>query len=125
MKCVVVINDPERERGLVDLGSGLAPGADLLIVSVIEVPEGEPLASAQPEAKRRRRELSQLVPQSSGARTHVTVGRQGWTAVVELSGVSLPAAAGGPGDGRDRSSASEQLSAIRRAMRIRRQSSSP
>jgi outer membrane lipoprotein-sorting protein len=40
----------------------------------------------------------------------------GWTAVVELSGVSLPAAGGGSGDGRDRSSASEQLSAMRRAM---------
>ena len=84
MKCVVVINDPARERALVDLGAGLAPGDDLLLVSVIEVPQGEPLASAQPEAKRRRRELSQLVPEGSGARTHVTVGRQGWTAVVEL-----------------------------------------
>lgn len=84
MKCVVVLNDPERERALVDLGAGLAPGEDLLLVSVIEVPQGEPLASAQPEAKRRRRELSQLVPQGSGARTHVTVGRQGWAAVVEL-----------------------------------------
>jgi nucleotide-binding universal stress UspA family protein len=84
VKCVVVINEPERERALVDLGAGLAPGDDLLIVSVIEVPEGEPLASAQPEAKVRRRELSLLVPQGSGARTHVTVGRQGWTAVVEL-----------------------------------------
>jgi len=84
VKCVVIINDPERERALVDLGAGLAPGDDLLLVSVIEVPQGEPLASAQPEAKRRRRELSQLVPEGSGARTHVTVGRQGWTAVVEL-----------------------------------------
>lgn len=90
MKCVVVVNEPERERALVDLGAGLAPGADLLILSVIEVPEGEPLASAQPEAKRRRRELSQIVPEGSGARTHVTVGRQGWTAVVELIAKERP-----------------------------------
>ena len=90
MKCVVIINDPERERALVDLGAGLAPGDGLLIASVIEVSEGEPLASAQPEAKRRRRALSQLVPEGSGARTHVTVGRQGWTAVVELLAKERP-----------------------------------
>ena len=84
MKCVVVVNDPERERPLVDLAAGLASGDDLLVVSVIEVPEGEPLASAQPDAKRRRRELSQLLPKGSPARTHVTVGRRGWDAIVEL-----------------------------------------
>ncbi len=83
MKVVVVITDPERERGLVDLASGLA-GDDLLLVSVIEVPEGELLAAAQPEAKRLRRALDQLVPPGSGARTHVTVGRQGWDAVVAI-----------------------------------------
>jgi glucosyl-3-phosphoglycerate synthase len=90
MKCVVIINDPERERALVDLGAGLAPGDSLLIASVIEVPEGEPLASAQPAAKGRRRELSQLVPEGSGARTQVTVGRQGWSAVVELLAKERP-----------------------------------
>ncbi|HUQ42398.1 MAG TPA: glucosyl-3-phosphoglycerate synthase [Candidatus Limnocylindrales bacterium] len=90
MKCVVVINDPERERPLVDLGAGLAANGELLIVSVIEVPEGEPLASAQPEAKRRRRELAQLVPEGSAARTHVTVGRQGWTAIVQFVAQERP-----------------------------------
>jgi glucosyl-3-phosphoglycerate synthase len=90
VKVAVVINDPERERGLVDLGAGLASADDLLLLSVIEVPEGEPLASAQPDAKRRRRELAQLVPAGSGARTHVTVGRQGWDAVVELIGHERP-----------------------------------
>ena len=84
MKCVVVINDPGRERALVDLGAGLAAKGELVLVSVIEVPEGEPVSSAQPEAKRLRRELGQLVREGSDARTHVTVGRRGWDAVVEL-----------------------------------------
>ncbi len=83
MKVLVVITDPERERGLVDLAAGLA-GNELLLVSVIEVPGGELLASAQPEAKRLRRALDQLVPAGSGARTQVTVGRQGWDAVVQI-----------------------------------------
>ena len=84
MKVVAVISDPERERPLVELAVGLAGRDDALLVSVIEVPEGELLASAQPEAKRRRRALDQLLPAGSGARTHVTVGRQGWDAVVAL-----------------------------------------
>ena len=84
MKVVAVITDPERERPIADLAVALAMGEDVLLVSVIEVPEGELLASAQPEARRRRRALDQLVPPGSGARTHVTVGRLGWDAVVEL-----------------------------------------
>ena len=84
MKIVAVISDPERERGIVELAFGLARGDELLLVSVIEVPEGELLVSAQPEAKRRRRALDQLVPSGSAARTHVTVGRQGWEAVVAV-----------------------------------------
>jgi nucleotide-binding universal stress UspA family protein len=83
MKCLVVVDDPERASALVGLGASLASGDELQLVSVIEVPEGEPLASAQPEAKRRRRELGELVPDGSGARTHVTVGRQGWDAILE------------------------------------------
>jgi nucleotide-binding universal stress UspA family protein len=84
MKVVAVITDPERERGLVELASALAANSDVLLVSVIEVPEGELLASAQPEAKRLRRALDQIVPPGSAARTHVTVGRQGWDAVVAI-----------------------------------------
>lgn len=84
MKIVAVITDPERERAIAELAVALGTGDDVLLVSVIEVPEGELLASAQPEARRRRRMLDQLVPAGSGARTHVTVGRQGWDAVVEL-----------------------------------------
>ncbi|HEY6959986.1 MAG TPA: glucosyl-3-phosphoglycerate synthase [Candidatus Limnocylindria bacterium] len=84
MKVVAVITDPERERTIADLAVALASGDDVLLVSVIEVPEGELLASAQPEARRRRRALDQLVPPGSGARTHVDVGRQGWDAIVDL-----------------------------------------
>src|SRR5436305_8607799 len=84
MKVVAVITDPERERALVELAVGLAGRGEALLVSVIEVPEGELLASAQPEAKRRRRALDQLIAPGSSARTHVTVGRQGWDAVVTI-----------------------------------------
>ncbi|HEY3218008.1 MAG TPA: glucosyl-3-phosphoglycerate synthase [Candidatus Limnocylindria bacterium] len=84
MKSLVVLNDPEREQPLASLAAGLAAGDEVVLVSVIEVPETEALASAQPEAHRRRRQLDQLIPPGSGARTHVTVGRQGWDAVLEL-----------------------------------------
>src|SRR5581483_220064 len=89
MKCVVVITDPERERGLVDLAAGLA-GDDLLLVSVVEVPARERLASAQPEAKRMRRAGDHLVPPGSGARTHVTVGRVGWDAIAQIAARERP-----------------------------------
>ncbi len=90
MKCLVVLKDPERERPLVGLAVGLAAGDDLVLVSVIEVPAGEPLASAQPEARQRRRQLDQLIPPGSAARTHVTVGRNGWDTVLELVGRERP-----------------------------------
>ena len=85
MKVVVVVTDAERERPLVDLAAGLASGGDLILLSVIEVPDGEPLASAQPEARQRRRVLGQLVPAGSGGRIEVTVGRQGWSAVLDIA----------------------------------------
>lgn len=84
MKVIAVITEPERERAIAELAVGLAHGDDVLLASVIEVTEGDLLASAQPEAKRRRRALDQLVPAGSGARTHVTVGRQGWDQIVQL-----------------------------------------
>ncbi len=79
-----MVLDPEREGGLVRLAAGLARGDELVLVSVIEVPEGETLTTAQPEARRRRRALDQLTPAGAHARTHVTVGRHGWGAVAEL-----------------------------------------
>jgi nucleotide-binding universal stress UspA family protein len=90
VRVLAVVNEPERERGLVQLASGLAAGEDVLVAAVIEVPDGEPLASAQPEAKRLRRELALLVPPGSSGRTQVTVGRVGWDAIVELVGKERP-----------------------------------
>ncbi|HYR93631.1 MAG TPA: hypothetical protein VEP48_05440, partial [Methylomirabilota bacterium] len=68
MKCLVVLNDPEREQALVSLASGIAGGDDVVLASVIEVPEGEALAAAQPAARQRRRQLDQLIAPGSGAR---------------------------------------------------------
>jgi len=52
MKCLVAIVDPERDRAVVDLALALAAGDEVILASVIEVPEGEPLASVQPDARR-------------------------------------------------------------------------
>ena len=90
MKVAVVVADIERERPLVQLASGLAAGDDLLLISAIEVPEGETLASAQPEARTLRRALTQLAPAGVTARTDVVVGRQGWAAIAEALPRSRP-----------------------------------
>jgi len=90
MKIAVVVADVERERALVQLAAGLAAGDELTLLSAIEVPEGETLASAQPEAKALRRALAQLVPEGVAARTDVTVGRQGWAAIVGVTAKSRP-----------------------------------
>ncbi|HEV8228636.1 MAG TPA: glucosyl-3-phosphoglycerate synthase [Candidatus Limnocylindria bacterium] len=82
MKILVAIVDPERDRAVVDLALALANGDEVLLASVIEVPEGDPLAAVQPEAKRLRRTLDQMVPEGR-ARTLVTVARQGWQAIQE------------------------------------------
>jgi glucosyl-3-phosphoglycerate synthase len=47
------------------------------------VPEGDTLASVQPQARRLRRTLDQLVPANTRARTLVTVARLGWQAIQE------------------------------------------
>ncbi len=83
MKCLVAIVDPERDRAVVDLAVALAAGEELILVSAIEVPEGDALASVQPDARRLRRTLDQLVPADARARTLVTVARQGWQAIQE------------------------------------------
>ena len=90
MKCLVAIVDPERDRAVVDLAVALAAGEELILVSAIEVPEGDTLASVQPEARRLRRTLDQLVPANARARTLVTVARQGWQAVQETVASERP-----------------------------------
>ncbi len=83
MKCLVAIVDPERDRAAVDLALALAAGDEVILASVIEVPEGETLASVQPEARRLRRTLDQLAPGVARVRTLVTVARLGWQAIQE------------------------------------------
>jgi len=90
MKCLVAIVDPERDRAVVDLAVALAAGEELILVSAIEVPEGDTLASVQPEARRLRRTLDQLVPAHARARTLVTVARQGWQAIQETVASERP-----------------------------------
>jgi nucleotide-binding universal stress UspA family protein len=83
MKCLVAIIDPERDRSVVDLALALAAGDEVILASVIEVPEGAPLASVQPEARRLRRTLDKLAPAEAHVRILVTVARQGWQAIQE------------------------------------------
>ena len=82
MKCLVVIADPGRDRGLIDVAAALSGADDVVLASVIEVPEGDTLASAQPQARARRRELVALAAPVT-IRPIVTVARQGWAAVAE------------------------------------------
>jgi nucleotide-binding universal stress UspA family protein len=90
MKCLVAIVDPERDRAVVDLAVALAAGDELVLMSAIEVPEGDTLASVQPEARRLRRTLDQLAPPDAHVRTLVTVARQGWQAVQETVASERP-----------------------------------
>ena len=82
MKCLVVIADSGRDRALIDVAAALAGEDDVVLASVIEVPEGDTLASAQPQARKRRRELVALAAPLT-IRPIVTVARQGWAAVAE------------------------------------------
>ncbi|HSW94591.1 MAG TPA: glucosyl-3-phosphoglycerate synthase [Patescibacteria group bacterium] len=85
MKILVAIVDPARDRGLIDVAAGLAKeDGEIVLASVIEVPEGETLASAQPQARARRRELTTLAG-SHGIRPLVTVARLGWAAIAEAA----------------------------------------
>ncbi len=90
MKCLVAVVDPERDRAVVDLAVALAAGGELILVSAIEVPEGDTLASVQPEARRLRRTLDQLAPADARARTLVTVARQGWQGIQETVASERP-----------------------------------
>jgi len=85
MKCLVTIVDPIRDRGLIDVAAALTgDDGEILLASVIEVPEGETLASAQPQARARRRELTALAAPRE-IRPLVTVARQGWAAIAEVA----------------------------------------
>jgi glucosyl-3-phosphoglycerate synthase len=90
MKILVAIVDPARDRGLIDVAAGLSKDdGEIVVASVIEVPEGETLASAQPQARARRRELTTLAG-SHSVRPLVTVARLGWAAIAEAAREERP-----------------------------------
>ncbi|HTH69798.1 MAG TPA: glucosyl-3-phosphoglycerate synthase [Candidatus Saccharimonadales bacterium] len=90
MKILVAIVDPARDRGLIDVAAGLSKDdGEIVVASVIEVPEGETLASAQPQARARRRELTTLAG-SQSVRPLVTVARLGWAAIAEAAREERP-----------------------------------
>jgi glucosyl-3-phosphoglycerate synthase len=82
MKCLVAVVDPARDRGLIEVAAALAGDGEVVLASVIEVQPGETLASAQPQARLKRRELAALAAPRA-VRPIVTVARQGWGAIVE------------------------------------------
>ena len=85
MKCLVAVVDPARDRGLIEVAAALAgEDGEIVVASVIEVPEGETLASAQPQARAKRRELVALGAPHA-VRPLVTVARQGWAAIAEAA----------------------------------------
>jgi glucosyl-3-phosphoglycerate synthase len=90
MKVLVAIVDAARDHGLIDVAAGLAKeDGEIVLASVIEVPEGETLASAQPQARARRRELTMLAGAHS-VRPLVTVARLGWAAIAEAAREERP-----------------------------------
>src|SRR2546428_13448860 len=86
MKVLVAITEPERESALLETAAALACGGEVVLASVIEVTGEGTLASAQPEARGRRRALDALAadlgPGRQG-RPPVTVPRVGWDALPE------------------------------------------
>jgi glucosyl-3-phosphoglycerate synthase len=90
MKCLVAIVDPVRDRGLIDVAAALGgEDGEIIAASVIEVPEGETLASAQPQARARRRELTTLAG-TRAIRPLVTVARLGWAAIADAAREERP-----------------------------------
>ena len=94
MKVLVSVVDPERERHLVELALALAGEGEVVLTSVIEVGADRSLASEQPQARARRRELDGIAAAPGGAahraRSLVTVARRGWDAIVETVGRERP-----------------------------------
>lgn len=88
MKCLVALGDVERDRGLVDVAIALAGKDEVTLISVIEVAEDRTLASAQTEARERRRALRPF--DRPGVRVHVTVARRGWAAITEIVAKDRP-----------------------------------
>src|SRR5438093_12159837 len=92
MKVLVAISDPERDSGLLETAAALAGDGEVVLASAIEVTGDATLASAQPEARARRRALDALAGEVPGrhARSLVTVARVGWDAIREACATERP-----------------------------------
>src|SRR5437879_773246 len=92
MKVLVAITDPERESGLLEAAAALACEGEVVVASAIEVTGDATLASAQPEARARRRALDALAGEVPGRhlRSLVTVARVGWDAIREACATERP-----------------------------------
>src|SRR5256712_13285989 len=92
MKVLVAIGDPEREGSLLETAAALAGDGEVVLASAIEVTGEDTLASAQPEARVRRRALDALAGGLPGhhLRSLVTVARVGWDAIREACATERP-----------------------------------
>src|SRR5437870_10490821 len=93
MKVLVAITEPERESALVETAAALACDGEVVLASVIEVTGENTLASAQPEARGRRRALDALgadLRPGRPVRALVTVARVGWDAIREACANERP-----------------------------------
>jgi glucosyl-3-phosphoglycerate synthase len=93
LKVLVAVTEPERERALVDAAAALACDGEIVLASVIEVTGETGLASAQPEARGRRRALDTMASEiDTGRRVRslVTVARVGWDAIREACATERP-----------------------------------
>jgi nucleotide-binding universal stress UspA family protein len=92
MKVLVAISDPERDAPLLETAAALACDGEVVLASAIEVTGDQTLASAQPEARARRRSLDALAGTLPGrhVRSLVTVARVGWDAIRDASAAERP-----------------------------------
>jgi len=92
MKVLVAISEPEREGSLLETAAALAGDGEVVLASAIEVTGDATLASAQPEARTRRRALDALAGEFPGRhlRSLVTVARVGWDAIREACATERP-----------------------------------
>src|SRR5437660_4464547 len=92
MKVLVAVTGPERESGLLETAAALACEGEVVLASAIEVTGDATLASAQPEARARRRALDALTTELPGRhlRSLVTVARVAWDAIREACATVRP-----------------------------------
>src|SRR2546430_16439457 len=83
MKVLVAISDPERDSGLLETAAALAGDGEVVLASAIEVTGDATLASAQPEARARRRALDAMAGERPRRhlRSLLTVAPVGWEAI--------------------------------------------